>query len=149
MISLLIDMHLMSLSFNFIFADPPVLVRERSTTKTIYSSADSNEEIAMNCVFDGSPVPLVRFQKFGVEINSSSITYGPGSASYKLIARSEDDFGFYTCVATNAIGRASHFIEVYNRGTRTRFLYFENKNYFHLSLPLRPNSSKYIFVHFV
>ena len=139
----------MSLSSNFIFADPPLLVLERSTTKTLYSSVDNNEEISMNCVFDGSPVPLVRFQKFGFEINSSRITYGPGSASYKLIVRSEDDFGFYTCVATNARGRASHFMQVYNRGNRTRLLYFENKIYFHLSRPLRPSSSKYIVVHFV
>ena len=96
-----------------LFADSPSLNRETSTSKTIYSSLGSNEDFTLNCVFDGFPVPRVRFKKMGVELNNSGITYGPGSASFKFSVKSENDFGFYTCEATNHRGSASHFIEVY------------------------------------
>lgn len=94
----------------------PVFSRKRSTSKTIYSSIDSNREITLNCVFEGYPVPRVRFKRMGVELNNSGISYEAGSASYNFFVKSENDFGFYTCEATNDRGSAYHFIEVYKPG---------------------------------
>ncbi|KAL9965512.1 hypothetical protein ACROYT_G029319 [Oculina patagonica] len=94
----------------------PVLISERSTQKTIFSSIDSGEEITLKCEFDGFPTPEVRFEIAGVEINNSDVTTSPGKASYKLRVTSQNDFAFYTCVATNRRGTATHYIEVYERG---------------------------------
>lgn len=93
----------------------------------MFSSLGSNEEITLNCVFDGFPVPRVRFHKYGVELNSSGITYGPGSATYKLSVSSQSDFGFYTCKATNNRGSASHYIEVYEPGMWIMVFVFQSK----------------------
>ena len=105
--------------FPLLFADSPVFSRKRSTSKTIYSSIDSNREITLNCVFEGYPVPRVRFKRMGVELNNSGISYEAGSASYNFFVKSENDFGFYTCEATNDRGSANHFIEVYKPGMST------------------------------
>ena len=62
----------------------------------------------------------------GEELNNSGITYGPGSASFKFSVKSENDFGFYTCEATNSRGRASpHSIEVYKTSMHTKPLLLE------------------------
>lgn len=99
-----------------IIADRPVFISERSTNNTVYSSIGGNEEVTLTCVFDGSPVPRVRFNIFGEELNNSGITYAPGSASYRFLTKSQSDFGFYTCKGTNSRGSASHTIEVHERG---------------------------------
>lgn len=94
----------------------PILNRERSASKTIFSALGSNEQITLNCVFDGFPAPRVRFKKMGKVLNNSGISYGSGSASYKFSVKSENDFGFYTCDASNSRGCAFHYIEVYKTG---------------------------------
>ena len=52
----------------------------------------------------------------GVELNNSGISYATGSVTYKFVVKSENDFGFYTCEATNSRGSASYSIELYKRG---------------------------------
>ena len=99
-----------------VIADRPVFISERSTNNTVYSSIGGNEEVTLTCVFDGFPVPRVRFNIFGEELNNSGITYAPGSASYRFLTESQSDFGFYTCKGTNSRGSASHTIEVHERG---------------------------------
>lgn len=101
----------------FYFADGPILNRERSASKTIFSALGSNEQITLNCVFDGFPAPRVRFKKMGKVLNNSGISYGSGTASYKFSVKSENDFGFYTCDASNSRGCAFHYIEVYKTGS--------------------------------
>lgn len=94
----------------------PVLNKERSTPKTIYSSLDDKNEISVTCVFEGYPVPRVRLKTMGVELNNSGISYAAGSVTYKFVVKSENDFGFYTCEATNSRGSASYLIELYMPG---------------------------------
>ena len=76
----------------------------------MYSSLGSNEEVTLNCVFDGYPVPHVILRTFEEEIN------GSGSASFKFNVESQSDFRFYTCRATNSRGSDSYTIEVHERG---------------------------------
>ena len=76
------------------FADSPVLISESSTHGTIFSSLDSNKEITLKCKFDGFPVPELKFQFAGVNLNS--ISNASGFVSYKF--------------------RVTHYIEVYERG---------------------------------
>lgn len=104
----------LTIVFPFLLADSPVFITESSTHKTIFSSVDNNEEITLNCAFDGYPVPQVKFQFAGFELNGSVIR--PGFVSYKFRVKSQSDFGFYMCVATNKMGSKTHFIEVYERG---------------------------------
>ena len=68
------------------------------------------------CEFDGFPIPEIKFQKDGFELNTSDVTRRPGFASYKFSVRSQGDFGFYSCVATNSRGREIYHMEVYERG---------------------------------
>lgn len=96
------------------FADSPVLISESSTHGTIFSSLDSNEEIILKCKFDGFPVPELKFQFAGVNLNS--IFNASGFVSYKFRVTRPRDFGFYSCVAENKMGTATHYIEVYERG---------------------------------
>lgn len=96
------------------FADSPVLIRESSTHGTIFSSLDSNEEITLKCKFDGFPVPELKFQFAGVNLNS--IFNASGFVSYKFRVTRPRDFGFYSCVAENKMGTVTHYIEVYERG---------------------------------
>ena len=70
----------------------------------------------MTCEFDGFPTPEVRFEKDGIELNASDVTSRPGFASYKFLVRSQADFGFYSCVATNSRGRKTYYMELYERG---------------------------------
>lgn len=99
-----------------IIADRPVFISEKSTRNTVYSSIGGHEEVTLTCVFDGFPVPRVRFNIFGEELNNSGITYTTGSASYRFLIESQSDFGFYTCKGTNSRGSTSHTIEVHERG---------------------------------
>lgn len=98
----------------FLFADSPVLISESSTHGTIFSSLDSNEEITLKCKFDGFPVPELKFQFAGVNLNS--IFNASGFVSYKFRVTRPRDFGFYSCVAENKMGTVTHYIEVYERG---------------------------------
>lgn len=92
----------------------PVLISESSTHGTIFSSLDSNEEITLKCKFDGFPVPELKFQFAGVNLNS--IFNASGFVSYKFRVTRPRDFGFYSCVAENKMGTVTHYIEVYERG---------------------------------
>ena len=111
--------------FFLFFAVSPVLNKERSTPKTIYSSLDDKNEISVTCVFEGYPVPRVRLKTMGVELNNSGISYAAGSVTYKFVVKSENDFGFYTCEATNSRGSASYLIELYMPGIQIKSFHFK------------------------
>ena len=72
--------------------------------------------MTLTCTFDGFPTPTVRFEKDGIELNTSDVTRRSGFASYKFRVSSLSDFGFYSCVATNSRGVQTYFMEVYERG---------------------------------
>ena len=97
-------------------ADSPVLIRDRSSGKTTFSSLDSDEDVTLTCQFDGFPTPEIKFTKDNIELNSSDVTSGAGVASYKFRVRSHGDFGFYSCIATNSRGSETYSMEVYQRG---------------------------------
>ncbi|XP_020602395.1 Down syndrome cell adhesion molecule homolog, partial [Orbicella faveolata] len=80
------------------------------------SSPDSGEDVTLTCEFDGFPTPEIKFQKDSIELNTSDVTSGAGFASYKFRVRSQGDFGFYSCVATNSRGSETYYMEVYERG---------------------------------
>lgn len=90
------------------------MISESSTHGTIFSSLDSNKEITLKCKFDGFPVPELKFQFAGVNLNS--ISNASGFVSYKFRVTKPRDFGFYSCVAENKMGTVTHYIEVYERG---------------------------------
>lgn len=90
------------------------MISESSTHGTIFSSLDSNKEITLKCKFDGFPVPELKFQFAGVNLNS--ISNASGFVSYKFRVTKPRDFGFYSCVAENKMGTVAHYIEVYERG---------------------------------
>ena len=116
--------------FLHFFADSPILNKERSTPKTIYSSLDDNNEISINCVFEGYPVPRVRLKTMGLELNNSGISYAAGSATYKFFVKSENDFGFYNCEARNTRGSASYLIELYKSGIQIKSFHFKAQSWF-------------------
>ena len=97
-------------------ADRPVLIRDRSSQKTTFSSLDSGEEVTLSCEFEGFPTPEIKFKKDNNELNTSDVTNQPGFVSYKFRVRSQGDFGFYSCVATNSRGSETYYMELYERG---------------------------------
>lgn len=111
----------------FLIADSPVLIRDRSSQKTTFSSLDGSEEVTLTCEFDGFPTPKVKFVKDGIELNTSDVTSRSGFASYKFRVRSLSDFGFYSCVATNSRGKKTYYMEVYERGKFKNMLWFTSE----------------------
>ena len=65
----------------------------------------------------------------GVELNNSGISYAAGSVTYKFVVKSENDFGFYTCEATNSRGSASYLIELYMPGIQIKSFHFKAQSY--------------------
>lgn len=110
-----------------LIADSPVLIRDRSSQKTTFSSLDGSEEVTLTCEFDGFPTPKVKFVKDGIELNTSDVTSKSGFASYKFRVRSLSDFGFYSCVATNSRGKKTYYMEVYERGKFKNMLWFTSE----------------------
>lgn len=111
-----------------LIADSPVLIRDRSSQKTTFSSLDGSEEVTLTCEFDGFPIPKVKFVKDGtVELNTSDVTSRSGFASYKFRVRSLSDLGFYSCVATNSRGKKTYYMEVYERGKFKNMLWFTSE----------------------
>ena len=97
-------------------ADRPILIREKSSQRTTFSSLDSGEDVTLTCEFDGFPTPEIKFQKDSNELNTSDVTSRPGFVSYKFRVRNQGDFGFYSCVATNSRGTETYYMELYERG---------------------------------
>lgn len=103
-------------TFELLVQTPPKIESITSTSKgdSIEINSESKvlegDEVKLNCIVDGFPVPDVKWYKGQEELD-----FGLNDKSLLFKKVQESDEGFYQCVATNILGSVSqsfHFIIV-------------------------------------
>ena len=94
---------------------------EKSTNQTqLYSFVGSPIPINISCVWWGYPKPKLTIQKDNTDLPSQNVSLKTDDfLSYltvSLLTVTDDDFGAYTCNASNSFGSASHVVVINKQG---------------------------------
>ena len=107
--------------FSRFLLGPPRLNYEKSTNQTqLFSYLGNPTPINISCVWWGYPEPKLSIQKDGIDLPSQIVSLKTDDfLSYlevSLLTNKEDDFGNYTCHASNSFGSASHVVVINKQG---------------------------------
>ena len=79
--------------------------------------------VAIKCVWWGYPNPTLGIRKNDIALPSGDVEIKEptekGLLSYltaTVITDSDEDFGAYTCHASNSLGSANHTVDIYKQG---------------------------------
>ena len=94
---------------------------EKSTNQTQqYSFVGSPTPITISCVWWGYPKPKLTIQKDNIDLPSQDVSLKTDDfLSYltvSVVTVKDDDFGAYTCSASNSFGSASHVVVINKQG---------------------------------
>ena len=94
---------------------------EKSTNQTqLYSFVGSPTPITISCVWWGYPKPKLTIQKDNTDLLSQNVSLKTDDfLSYltvSVVTVKDDDFGAYTCSASNSFGSASHVVVINKQG---------------------------------
>lgn len=100
---------------------PPRLNVEKSTNQTQqYSFVGSPTPITISCVWWGYPKPKLTIQKDNTDLPSQDVSLKTDDfLSYltvSVVTVKDDDFGAYTCSASNSFGSASYVVVINKQG---------------------------------
>ncbi|XP_051912000.1 neuronal cell adhesion molecule a isoform X3 [Hippocampus zosterae] len=70
------------------------------------------DTLELECIAEGLPTPEMSWQKDGVELPSSRVSFLNYKKTLKIADVGEADAGDYTCAAANRLGAAHHVIKV-------------------------------------
>ncbi|XP_044166549.1 neural cell adhesion molecule 2-like [Acropora millepora] len=100
----------------------PRLNVEKSTNQTqLYSFVGSPIPVIISCVWWGYPKPKLTIQKDNTDLPSQYVSLKTDDfLSYltvSVLTVTDDDFGAYTCNASNSFGSASHVVVINKQAT--------------------------------
>lgn len=106
---------------NVIVYGPPRIHYGESTNQTqLYSYVGNPSSVTMNCVWWGFPKPTLSIRKDNEQLPSKDVsTKTTKLLSYlqaTVLTDDEEDFGTYTCHASNEFGSATHLVIINKAG---------------------------------
>lgn len=109
-----------------LFLGPPRINIAESTNRTeLYSYAGNPSPVTIHCVWWGHPDPTLSIRKNNKLLPSEDVQVKApedGLLSYleaTVMTDGDEDFGTYTCHATNRLGSATHVVVINKAGKWT------------------------------
>ena len=103
---------------------PPRINAEKSTNRTELESYVGNPTaVTIKCVWWGYPKPILSILKNDIALPSGDVEVQEATKrdllSYltaTVITDGDEDFGAYTCNASNSLGSATHIVDINKQG---------------------------------
>lgn len=95
---------------------PPRINLEKSSSSELFSYIDNPSPVTIICYWWGYPVPALDIKKNNNALPSDDVKVDGPRLEATVKIDSEDDFGSYTCHASNRFGDATYDISVMKAG---------------------------------
>lgn len=95
---------------------PPRINLEKSSSSNLYSYIDNPTPVTIICHWWGFPVPELSIKKNNKALPSEDVKIDGPELEATIKIDSEDDFGNYTCHASNKFGDATYDLSVTKAG---------------------------------
>lgn len=95
---------------------PPRINLEESSSSKLYSFIDNPTPVTIICHWWGYPIPALSIRKNNKALPSEDVQVDGRRLQATVKIDSEDDFGNYTCHASNRFGDASYVLSVTKAG---------------------------------
>lgn len=104
------------LTITSLIPGPPRINLEESSSSKLYSFIDNPTPVTIICHWWGYPIPALGIRKNNRALPSEDVQVNDRTLEATVKIDSEDDFGNYTCHASNTFGDASYVLSVTKAG---------------------------------
>ena len=95
---------------------PPRINLEKSSSSSLYSYIDNPSPVKIICLWWGCPIPALSIKKNNKALPSKDVKIDGPRLEASVTIDSEDDFGIYTCHASNTHGEDNYVLSVMKAG---------------------------------
>ena len=104
------------LTITSLIPGPPRINLEESSSSKLYSFIDNPTPVTIICHWWGYPIPALSIRKNNKALPSEDVQVDGRRLQATVKIDSEDDFGNYTCHASNRFGDATYVLSVTKAG---------------------------------